>query len=230
MISLYKGQQSNGVLPDHARPAEVAFPEQGFTIDILLTDSNVEVLLRCQSKRDFAVIQSWPCKQRREDAVDPAARPTTSLERIYLRQMPSYACDVEEHLRLSTTLLGPAAQASVGRCPWQIVWSPANNPRLARGFAHCARPAVGFFREGPQVRSRSVGAKVQCTSPSCGRNFRLKSSILDNAPSIRQEQIVWVEKQLKASQATWQVIAAWRPMSAVVVSKVSAGHVSCFAP
>eukprot|EP00439_Symbiodinium_sp_Y106_P084841 s357_g26.t2 len=65
-------------LPAQFWKQHVAFPEQGFTIDILLTDSNVE------------------------DAVDPAARPTTSLERIYLRQMPSYACDVEEHLRLST--------------------------------------------------------------------------------------------------------------------------------
>ena len=46
VISSYKRRQSYGVLPDHVRPAEVAFPEQSFTIDILLTDSNVEALLR----------------------------------------------------------------------------------------------------------------------------------------------------------------------------------------
>jgi len=100
-------------LPAQYWKQHVAFPEQSFTIDILLTDSNVE------------------------DAVDPAARPTTNI--------------------------------------------------------------CGCQHNSPGSSCASVGGPVSMAD--CPMYFA----------KLWQEQIVWVEKQLKASQATWQVIVTHFP-------------------
>ncbi|CAE7283444.1 unnamed protein product [Symbiodinium natans] len=105
--------------------AKVGFPDQDFTIDILLTDSNAEVL--------------------------PGA--------LHADQRISVV--------VSIILPGPAVPAWVGQ-----------NPSLTVGNSDKFLLGAKWSEEGAQNDVKEW------------------------------EQMVWVEKQLKASEATWQVIAA----------------------